>query len=140
MPRTVHLFADLAAPPAEIYETYLDPKQHAALTGAPVEVSRRPGSPFSAFGGQLRGTMLHTVENRLIVQAWRSSGWKESDPDSILILSLEPLGRRGTRVDLLHANLPDHDAAGVSLGWQQYYFIPWRAKLAAKPKRARPRR
>ena len=51
MPRTIRLFADLAAPPATIYDTYLDAAKHAALTGAPVEISRRPGTPFSAFGG-----------------------------------------------------------------------------------------
>jgi activator of HSP90 ATPase len=110
---------------------YLDPRTHAAFTGAPVKVSSRPGSPFSAFGGALSGRTLMTVPDRLIVQAWRSINFKKSDPDSILVLIFKPRGKQG-RIDLVHANVADQDAEGVRKGWKKYYWTPWRRYLTDK--------
>lgn len=55
-------------------------------TGGKVVISARSGSKFRAFDGMLRGRTLYTVSGQLIVQAWRSSGWKKGDLDSTLIL------------------------------------------------------
>jgi uncharacterized protein YndB with AHSA1/START domain len=129
MPHTIHLAAELPAPPARIYDAYLDRKTHAAITGAPATVSARAGAKFSAFGGTLSGTILKLVPKSLIVQSWRASHWKKQDLDSILILTLKPYGRGKTLVDLVHANVPEHDFAGVSQGWELYYWAPWRTYL-----------
>jgi uncharacterized protein YndB with AHSA1/START domain len=94
---------------------YLDPESHAAFTGAPVH-------------GTLRGTILQVVPRLLIVQSWRSASWKDSDLDSTLILTFWPDGE-GTRIDLVHVNVADQDFAGVSQGWEIYYFAPWREYL-----------
>jgi uncharacterized protein YndB with AHSA1/START domain len=72
MARTVHLAAELAAPPAKIFDAYLDPRTHAAITGAPAVVSPKAGAKFSAFGGTLSGTILELVPKSLIVQSWRA--------------------------------------------------------------------
>jgi activator of HSP90 ATPase len=49
------------APAAELYALYLSPKRHAAFTGAPVKISPKPNSPFSAFLGMLTGTTLSRI-------------------------------------------------------------------------------
>ena len=36
---------------------------------------------------------------------------------------------RGGRIDLVHANVPAHDYAGVKTGWTRYYWQPWKAYL-----------
>ena len=131
MPRTVTLAVDLPASAARLYRMYLDPKQHAAFTGAPVKIAARPGAPFVAFGGALSGTILQVVPNRLIVQSWRSTQFAKHDLDSTLVLSFWPM-RRGARIELTHVNIADSDFAGVSEGWSRYYWIPWRAYLAKK--------
>ena len=87
MPRTVTLAVDLPASATRLYGMYLDPKQHAAFTGAPVKIAARPGAPFEAFGGALSGTVLQVVPNRLIVQSWRSTNFAKHDLDSTLVLS-----------------------------------------------------
>lgn len=131
MPKLVNQSVILPAPAKDLYAMYLNPRSHKAITGRKVVVSARPGSRFSAFDGMLRGRMLYTVPGRLIVQAWRSSGWKKGDLDSTLILRFTPKGRRG-RIDLVHANVPDHDYRGVNNGWKKYYWRPWRKYLARK--------
>lgn len=132
MPKTVHLAVDLVAPPDDVFDAYLNPKLHAQITGAPVAIAPRVGAKFEAFGGQLQGRILQVVPKRLVVQSWRSLGWKATDLDSTLILSFLKRGRRGTTMELVHVNVPDHDFAGVSHGWEYYYFGPWKKYLESR--------
>ena len=131
MPRTVTLAVDLPAPAARLYCMYLDPKEHAAFTGAPVKIAARAGAQFSAFRGARSGTILQLIPNRLIVQSWRSTQFAKRDIDSTLVLSFWTVGRE-TRIELTHVNIADSDFAGVSEGWSKYYWIPWRAYLQRK--------
>jgi uncharacterized protein YndB with AHSA1/START domain len=128
MARTIHLAALLPAPPGELFDMYLDAESHAAITGGPVSIEARAGTEFRAFDGALQGTILQVVPKRLIVQSWRGSHWKNSDIDSTLILTFWP-EKRGTRIELVHVNVADHDFAGVSEGWEIYYWTPWREYL-----------
>ena len=60
--------------------------------------------------------------------SWRSANWPSECIDSVLVLSFlpEPLGGR---IELVHVNVPEEDFAGVSHGWEKYYWTPWRAHL-----------
>ncbi len=35
----------------------------------------------------------------------------------------------GARIELVHTNVPEVDFAGVSQGWDKFYWTPWRACL-----------
>ena len=129
MNNTIHLAASLQASADEVFDMYLDSRLHGEITGAPAKVSARAGADFSAFDGALTGKILQIVPKRLIVQSWRSSGWKAGDIDSTLVLTLWPEGRGKTRLELTQVNVPDGDFAGVSQGWEIYYWSPWRAYL-----------
>ena len=128
MPRTIHIAAFLQAPPGKLFDMYLNPKTHAAFTGAPASIGAHAGAEFLAFNGMLRGTILQVIPKRLIVQSWRADKWKTSDLDSTLILTFCP-ERRGTRIELVHVNVADHDFSDVSHGWETYYWNPWREYL-----------
>jgi activator of HSP90 ATPase len=125
---TVQQTVDFRATPAQLFEIYLDSKKHSAATLAKASMSRKAGGEFTAFDGMLAGRNLIVVPNQLIVQAWRATHWKKSDPDSILVLKFRKT-KGGGRVELLHTNLPDHDFHGVKKGWPHYYWRPWRAFL-----------
>jgi uncharacterized protein YndB with AHSA1/START domain len=128
MPRTIQIAASLPASPDELFDMYLDPELHATITGAPASIGAHSGAEFRAFDGALQGAILQVIPKRLIVQSWRASHWEASDVDSTLILTFWPEGR-GTRIELVHVNVADHDVAGVSEGWQVYYWAPWREYL-----------
>jgi len=49
--------------------------------------------------------------------------------DAVLPLSFWPEGD-AARIELVHINVPDEDFAGVSQGWEKYYWTPWRAHLS----------
>ncbi len=121
----------LPASAETLFEMYLDPNSHQAITGAPVAIGNERGAPFEAFNGSLTGTTLEVVKPTLIVQSWRSTEFKDTDPDSTLILSFTPKGNEG-RIDLIHLDVPDQDYDGVNEGWEKYYWDPWRDHIEGK--------
>jgi hypothetical protein len=59
----------------------------------------------------LAGKDLLIVPKKMIVQSWRSSAWKKTDSDSILILNFSKTAS-GARVDLVQAKVPRTTARG----------------------------
>lgn len=130
MLRTIEQSVYFPASAQLLYDIYLDPERHAAFTGAPVKISAKSGSKFSAFDGMLSGETIATIPGKLIVQRWRSSQFKPEDLDSVLILTFVQGGKRG-RIDLVQVNVPEHDHDGVNNGWEKYYWKPLRDYLKA---------
>lgn len=128
MAKTVVLAASLPATPERLYEMYLDPKEHGAFTGHPVTIEARVAAAFSAFGGILSGKIVHLEPKRVIVQSWRSGNWAKDDVDSTLVLTFVKQDK-GARIELHHINVPESDFAGVTHGWEKFYWTPWRAYL-----------
>ena len=120
MPKTVQQTVRFPAPPEELFDSYLDPARHAAITGQPAQISARPGGEFHAFDGRVSGRIVAVIPKRLIVQTWRAHHWTKEDADSILVLVFS--GDRGYGV-------ADHDFQGVTEGWEKYYWAPWRKFL-----------
>jgi activator of HSP90 ATPase len=116
------------ASPEELFEIFTDSKKHSAATGARASVSAKAGAKWTAHGGMILGRNLLVVPGRMIVQAWRAAHWKDSDPDSILMMTFSA-APGGGKIDLVHAGVPEHDHQGVSKGWPQYYWKPWKAYL-----------
>lgn len=134
MSRNVIIAASLPATPDKLFDMYLDAEAHAAFTGFPVTIAARAGAPFRAFNDMLSGTIIHVAPKRLIVQTWRSANWATTAIDSVLTLSFWP-ENNGARIELVHVNVPEEDFAGVSQGWEKYYWTPWRALLNAETRR-----
>jgi activator of HSP90 ATPase len=130
MPRNIILAASLPAAPDRLFDMYLDPGSHSAFTGAPVTIAAHAGAPFQAFGGAISGTILHVEPKRLIVQTWRSTHFLAESMNSVLVLAFYP-EQAGGRIELVHVNVADEDFAGVSHGWEKYYWTPWRAYLGS---------
>ena len=66
-----------------LFDAYLDPAEHEAITGAVVTIGTEAGAEFRAFDGVLTGAILAVISPRLIVQSWRSTEFRVNDPDSI---------------------------------------------------------
>jgi activator of HSP90 ATPase len=128
MPKNIAIAASLPARPERLFDMYLDSTEHGAFTGQPVTIEPRAGAVFSAFGGMIRGKILHIEPKRQIVQTWRSMHFPSGALDSILLLTFWP-ENDGGRIELNHINVADEDFAGVSQGWEKYYWTPWRAYL-----------
>ena len=91
---------------------------------------------------------MPTVNSIQLRQGRRHLWALKADPDSILILTFEDT-KGGGRVSMVHANVADHDAKGVTAGWNNFYWDPWRkylrnmvkpAKGAATKKKPAPKK
>jgi activator of HSP90 ATPase len=131
MRSVIYKTAVLPASPDALFNMYVDPSSHEAITGLPAVIDEQSGTQFAAFDGALTGIILETARPRLIVQTWRSPAFKPDDPDSTLIIAFNPEGAHG-RIDLVHLDVPDHDYEGVKHGWDEKYFEPWRAYLKTR--------
>jgi len=129
MVETIEQSVELPAPAATLYRTYVDPRLHAAVTGAPVSIAEEPGSEFRAFNGMLSGRVLLTVTDQMVVQTWRSNQWAPEDPDSVLILRFADAGPASGAISLVHVGVAASDLEGVREGWNSYYWTPWREYL-----------
>ena len=129
MLRTVEQSVQLPAAPAALYRMYLDPLEHAAITGSPaVRIAPEEGAEFWAFDGRIQGRILALNPGRQIVQSWRSFEWRPEDLDGTLVLVFSP-DPAGGRIESCLVNAPDHLHEKLAANWPMRYWDPWRAHL-----------
>ena len=115
----------LPASQEEIYKAWLSTEGHTTLTGSPAQVDGRAGGKFSAWDGYIFGQTLELESPRRIVQAWRTSEFPEDAPDSRLEVVLEAV-QGGTKLTLIHSDMPEEQVEDYRQGWEDFYFKPMR--------------
>ena len=118
--------------PRALYKLYMDAKLHGLVTGGVTKITAKAGSPFTACDNYITGKTLHLVKDELIVQTWRGKDWDKADPDSVFTLRFEKKGKDAV-VFMVHAFVPDKEAKGITSGWNDFYWTPWKQHLAGKP-------
>jgi len=113
----------IPAKPSEIYEAWLSSEGHTAMTGSPAKVDGNVGGKFSAWEGYIFGTTLELTLNQRIVQTWRTSEFPDDAPDSHLEVLLEEVAQ-GTKVKLIHRDMPEDQVDSYRQGWEDFYFKP----------------
>ena len=113
----------IPARPAKIYEAWLSSKGHTALTGNPAKVDGNVGGEFSTWDGYIFGRTLELTSNQRIVQAWRTSEFPDDAPDSHLEVLLEEV-EGGTKITLIHSDMPEDQIDSYRQGWEDFYFKP----------------
>ncbi len=111
------------ASPRRVYEALTDSAQFAAFTGgAPADISRDAGGPFSCFGGKIEGRNLELVPDKRLVQAWRAGNWDEG-VYSIAKFELREEGS-ATRLVFEHSGFPEAQRDQLAGGWEAMYWGP----------------
>jgi activator of HSP90 ATPase len=111
------------AKPAEVYEAWLSSEGHAAMTGSPAKVDGEVAGQFSAWEGYIFGKTLELTPNQRIVQAWRTTEFPNDASDSHLEVLLEEVSD-GTKVTLIHRDMPEDQVDSYRQGWEDFYFKP----------------
>jgi len=128
MAKTIRQTVILDAPPHAVFEALLDSKKHGAFTGDQATISRRVGGSFSAFGGYATGKNVRIEKDKVIVQSWRTTDFKEKEPDSKVMFHFSKKGV-GTRLMFVHSDVPDRLAEDLAQGWKDFYWEPLKAYL-----------
>ena len=126
MSEKLKLSIELPASPEAVYHAWLDSDEHAAFTGSPAHIDPSVGGKYEAWDGYISGITRELQPPHRIVQTWRTTEFPEKAPDSLLEVLLEPAGN-GTRLTLVHTEIPDGQSEEYEQGWQDYYFEPLKA-------------
>jgi len=81
------------------------------------------GGAFSAWDGYIFGSTLDLTPNQRIVQAWRTSEFPDEAPDSHVEILLEEMDG-GTKITIIHSDMPDGQVDSYRQGWDDFYFKP----------------
>jgi len=113
----------LAATPQVIYRAWFDSLQHAAFTSSTAKIDGNIGSKFSLRDGQITGRNMALEFGRRLLQSWRNAEFPKTAPDSRLEVLFESVGA-GTRMTVMHAELPEGMADPLRAFWTDAYFGP----------------
>lgn len=113
----------LPASPERIYRDWLSSDGHTLMTGSPAKVEPGIGGEFTAWEDYISGKTLVMEPGRRILQAWRTTEFPEESPDSQVEVILEAEGG-GTRLTLVHTQIPEGQSDDYLQGWKDFYFTP----------------
>ena len=112
--------------PHVVYSAWLDSGQHGAMTGSKATVEPNVGGRMSAWDGYISGKLVQLDLGRRIIQSWRTTDFPKGAPDSRVEVHFEAV-YDGTRVTILHSDIPEGQGEKYRQGWQEFYFQPMRA-------------
>ena len=129
MSEQINLSALFPVSPNRIFNAWLNGKEHTVMTGAKATASTKVGGKFTAWDGYISGINLELISNKRILQSWRSTEFPNGHLDSYLLVKLEEV-KVGTKVALVHSEIPEGQSASYKKGWRDFYFIPMKAYFA----------
>ncbi len=115
-------------PPSVLYRALTTAREHAAFTQAPASIAARAGGAMRAYGGYITGSFVELRPGRGFVQRWRTTEFPQDAEDSVLEIRLAKEGN-GTRLVMLHRNVPLAQAKAYDAGWKEHYWRPLREWL-----------
>lgn len=115
-----------------LYEAWLDSGKHSAFTGSPAVIDRRVGGTFTAWDGYISGTTIAVEPFGRILQTWRTTDFPEGAPSSEIEVVFRE-APEGTRLTIIHTDIPDGQGEGYRKGWVDYYFTPMKQYFQKKP-------
>jgi activator of HSP90 ATPase len=121
----------LPVSPKQLYAAWLDSRQHSDFTGKPASIVPFVSGAFEAFDGYITGKTLELDPGKRILQSWRTKEFPADAPDSLLEVLITK-SEKGSRLTLLHTNLPKDQVEQYKDGWNEYYFVPMKEFFSAK--------
>ena len=122
--KTIEQSILIKASPHDVYEAFMDSKKHSKFTESKAKISREIEGKFTIFEGDLEGKNLELIQDRKIVQSWRSNeeGWPKTHYSTITI-ELESV-ETGTCLTFKQTGIPLVSYKSVKEGWNEYYWEP----------------
>ncbi|MCX6150474.1 MAG: SRPBCC domain-containing protein [Ignavibacteriales bacterium] len=113
----------ISTTPEILYKAWLNSKEHSAFTGGKAVVSSKVGAGYTAWNGYISGKNILLYSNKKIIQSWRSTDFPAGCPDSRLEIIFGAT-KTGTKITLIHSDLPEGQGNDYKKGWKDFYFQP----------------
>lgn len=135
---TINQKVVIPATPEEVYETYVDPKKHAAFTGSKATGKALVRSKFTAWDGYIFGRYLELEKGKRVVQEWITTDWTKDYPASRLELTFQK-APKGTVIVLAQSNVPSEQVDDITEGWTEFYWEPMKKYFKKLKKQNKPK-
>ncbi len=106
------------AAPEEVFSAITNPFTIELWSGFPAQMEAKEETEFSIFEGDISGRNIRVIENQLLEQEWY---FGDSPEQSIVTISIKE-HQLGTKIDLVHTNIPDDEYDDFVEGWNDYYW------------------
>ena len=126
--KTIKQVQTFNAPPAELYEWFMNSKKHSQFTGAVAKIGQKVGAKFSAWNGYIAGTNTKLIPGKLIEQSWRGGDWAKG-AYSKATFKFSAAGKGKTKLHFSQTGVPDQNYKSIKQGWADYYWQPLKATL-----------
>jgi uncharacterized protein YndB with AHSA1/START domain len=124
---------DIEAPPDIVFSHLVRSEQMTAWMGQYADLDPRPGGKFvvDINGSPIRGSYVEVDPPNKVVVTWGVAGSEDHPPGSSRVEITLTGHDRGTRVELVHTDLPDERTAMHGAGWE--HFLPRLALASTGP-------
>ena len=120
--------------PKQVYDAYVDPKQHAKFTDSKATGKPVVGGKYTAWDGYIFGKFLELEDGKRVVQEWTTTtDWVEGYGASKLKLTFCEVPQ-GTEIVMVHSNVPKEKADEIAEGWTEFYWNPLKEYFSNQPK------
>lgn len=116
--KSIYKVYAIKASPSEVWKALTEAAYIEAWGAGEVIMAPVPDTKFSLWDGAIHGTNLEVVPEKKLVQEWYGGIWEQ--PSRVQFILFEEDG--GTRLELVHDNVPDEDAYDIDNGWDNYYL------------------
>ena len=106
-----------------MFDAWLNSDEHSDFTGTKAVIRPSVASKFSAGDNYITGSNITIQPYGRIVQSWRTKDFPAGAVDSRLEILFEK-ANGGTRITIIHTNIPDGQAKNYEKGWKNHYFKP----------------
>lgn len=117
-------YVDIEAPPDEVFRYLVDPHEMVRWMGQHAVLEAHAGGRFEidVSGVPVRGRYVAVEPPRRVVVTWGMAGSEDLPPGSTEVEFTLVAEGEGTRLRLVHRNLPDSQAPQHAEGWG--HFLP----------------
>jgi activator of HSP90 ATPase len=122
-------------PPQKLFDAWLSSKIHSAMTGDVAKIEAKVGGKFTTGDNYIQGTIIELEPPKKIVQAWRTTEFSVDAPDSKLEIIIEAT-ETGSKLTLIHSNVPEDQVDEYKEGWKDFYFDPMKIYFKKKAKKS----
>lgn len=122
--------------PYRIYQAWLNGMEHGAMTGKKATIQPWSGGRHSSWDGYVWGRNKDLQPSQRILQSWRSGDFDPADDDSRVEIIFTPT-EGGTRVTIIHDEIPKGLAEILEPKWKDFYLAPIKAYFASGVPRTR---
>ncbi|KAI9470572.1 MAG: activator of Hsp90 ATPase [Benjaminiella poitrasii] len=106
----------------EVYESLLNSKRADIWSHNKSKVSKKIGSEFQLFDGNVHGVLLQAASAKSIVQTWRFKSWPKEHYSTVTILFVDK--PEGVLVNVNQVGVPVGQEEIIRRNWIGYYWTP----------------